>query len=154
MKSCISKMLESYERGKIGRRQLIEGLVLLAAGARTATAGSTFKGLGINHVALDVANIGRSRDFYQKLLGLSVLRQSATDCFLGLPHGFLTLFQREKLGLDHFCIAIESFEVNAVTEELKRQGLNPDQPSGSNRVYFRDPDGLTVQLSSEGHRPS
>jgi len=31
-------------------------------------------------------------------------------------------------------------------EELKRQGLTPSRPSGSDRVYFPDPDGLTVPL--------
>jgi len=36
-------------------------------------------------------------------------------------------------------------------EELKRQGLNPNRPSGTDRVYFPDPDGLTVQLSSVDH---
>ncbi len=36
-------------------------------------------------------------------------------------------------------------------EDLKRQGLNPNRPSGTDRVYFSDPDGLTVQLSSVDH---
>jgi hypothetical protein len=56
--------------------------------------------------------------------------------------------------MDHFCIAIENYEVGAVTAELKRQGLNPNQPSGTGRVYFPDPDGLTVQLSSASHGPA
>lgn len=155
MEAFISKMLNRYERGKMSRRQLIQGLALIAAGARaTAAAGSTFQGIGINHVALDVTSVGRSRDFYKKHLGTPVLRESGTDCFLGLGRDFLALFQSEKPGMDHYCIAIENFRVEAVTEELKRQGLDPNHPAGSNRVYFRDPDGLMVQLSSPEHRPS
>ncbi len=154
MESLISKMLESFERGTITRRELVGGLALLVAAPRaTPAAGAPFKGLGINHVALDVTSVGRSRDFYQKLLGLPVLQESSTVCFLGFQNGFLTLFQREKAGLDHFCIAIESYEVGAVAEKLKRQGLNPDRPSGTSRIYFRDPDDVMVQFSAVDHRP-
>jgi len=156
METAISKIVQNYERGKISRRELISGLALLAAAPRPTAAApaSTFKGLGLNHLALDVTDIARSRDFYMKHLGMNVLRESASDCFLGLGPDFLALFKREKAEMDHFCIAIENYEVAAVTAELKRQGLNPDQPSGTSRVYFRDPDGLMVQLSSATHGPS
>lgn len=155
METTISKIVQNYERGKISRRELISGLALLAAAPRPAAAApaSTFKGLGFNHLALDVTDIARSRDFYMKHLGMNVLRESASDCFLGLGPDFLALFKREKAEMDHFCIAIENYEVKAVTAELQRQGLNPNQPSGSQRVYFRDPDGLMVQLSSASHGP-
>lgn len=156
MEAAISNMVEKYERGKITRRQLVQGLVLLAAGtrARGAQGGSTFKGIGINHLALDVTDVQRSRDFYRQHLGAPVIHESSADCFLGLGKNFLTLFKRDRPALDHFCIAIENFNVKAVTAELKRRGLNPDQPSGTNRVYFRDPDGLMVQLSPADHWPS
>ncbi len=155
METVIAKMVEKYEGGKIGRRELIAGLALIASAARPAPAApaSTFKGVGFNHLALDVTDIARSRDFYMKHLGMSVIRESSSDCFLGLGPDFLALFKRPKAEMDHFCIAIENYEVAAVTEELKRQGLNPRQPSGSRRVYFPDPDGLTVQLSSATHEP-
>lgn len=156
METTISRIVQNYECGKISRRELISGLALLAAAPRPAAAApaSTFKGLGFNHLALDVTDIARSRDFYMKHLGMNVRRESANDCFLGLGPDFLALFKREKAEMDHFCIAIENFQVDAVTEELKRQGLNPNQPSGSQRVYFRDPDGLMVQLSSPTHGPA
>jgi catechol 2,3-dioxygenase-like lactoylglutathione lyase family enzyme len=148
-------MVQSYERGRITRRQLIAGLASLAAapGAARAAVRSTFKGLGFNHLALDVTDLVRSRDFYMKHLGMNVLRESSGDCFLGLGPDFLALFKRDKAAMDHFCIAVENYEVEAATAELKRQGLNPDQPSGTGRVYFHDPDGLMVQLSSPTHGP-
>ena len=156
METVISKFVQSYERGKISRRELISGLALLAAAPSPAGAApaSTFKGLGFNHLALNVTDLARSRDFYMKHFGMNVLRASSSDCFLGLGPDFLALFKRDKAEMDHFCIAIENYEVNAATEELKRQGLDPDQPSGTRRVYFRDPDGLTVQLSSLDHGPN
>lgn len=152
MQQIISNMLESYERGRITRRQLITGLAAAATAAQAVPAsGSTFQGIGLNHIALRVTDVPRSRDFYQKHLGLPVLTESQNNCFLGLGKSFLTLFRNQKAGLDHYCIAIENYRVDAVTEELKRQGLNPRRTE--DRVYFPDPDSLEVQLSSIDHRP-
>jgi lactoylglutathione lyase len=152
MKQLISNMLERYEGGRVSRRQLVQGLAAIAAAGYAAPAeASTFQGVGLNHVALRVTNVQRSRDFYQKHLGMPVLHESQSNCFLGLGKNFLTLFQNPNPGLDHYCIAIENFRADAVMEELKRQGLNPNRPGGTDRVYFPDPDGLTVQLSSVDH---
>ncbi len=154
MKQIISNMLESYELGRVSRRQLIQSLAAVATAAYTAPAyGSTFQGVGINHIAIRVTNVQRSRDFYQKHLGLPVIRESQSNCFLGLGKNFLTLFQNQNPGLDHYCLAIENFKADSVMEELKRQGLTPRRPSGSDRVYFPDPDGLVVQLSAVDHQP-
>lgn len=154
MEALVSRMLENYEGGKVNRRQLIQALAVVAAGTRAVAAPeSTFQGVEVNHVALRVTDVGRSRDFCQKHLGMPVVRQSSSDCFLGLGENFLALFKGEQPGMDHYCIAIKDYEVNRVTDELRRQGLNADQPSGSSRVYFRAPDGLTVQLSSVDHTP-
>jgi len=128
MKEIIASLLESYERGKVSRRQLIQGLAAIAASGHTVPAfGSTF--VGLNHIAIRVTNVQRSRDFYQKHLGAPVIHESETNCFLGLGKNFLTLFQNQTPGLDHFCIAIQNFNADAVMEDLKRQGLNPNRPA-------------------------
>ena len=152
MKQIISNFLENYELGRINRRQLVQGLAAIAAAGYAAPAkASTFQGVGLNHIAIRVTDVQRSRDFYRKHLGMPVIRESQDNCFLGLGKNFLTLFRNQNPGLDHYCIAIENFKVDGVMEELKRQGLNPNRPSGTDRVYFPDPDGLTVQLSSVDH---
>ena len=128
MKEIIASLLESYERGKVSRRQLIQGLAAIAASGHTVPAfGSTF--VGLNHIAIRVTNVQRSRDFYQKHLGAPVIHESETNCFLDLGKNFLTLFQNQTPGLDHFCIAIQNFNADAVMEDLKRQGLNPNRPA-------------------------
>lgn len=154
MQQLISKMLEGYEQGSLSRRQLIQGLAALAASAQaTPAADSPFHGAGINHIAIRVTDVPRSRDFYRKLLGMPVLQESKTACFLGVRKNFLTLFHNQNAGLDHFCFAIDNFKADSVVEELKRQGLKPRRPSGTDRVYFPDPDGLEVQLSAVDHQP-
>ncbi len=65
--------------------------------AATASQGdsSTFQATGLNHVALNVNSVPRSRDFYIKHLGLKVIRDGGEDnCFLGSSGDFyLTLFR-------------------------------------------------------------
>ena len=153
MERIISGMLKEYECGHLSRRHLIRGLsalTLVASPARAAE--STFKGVGLNHIAIRVADVRRSREFYQKHLGLPLIRESETSCFLKMGDEFLTLFKNERPGLDHYCVAIDSFQPDAVMSELNRQGLKPKRPTGTDRIYFPDPDGLDVQLSSVDHR--
>jgi hypothetical protein len=39
----------------------------------------------------------------------------------------------------------------AMASELNRQCLKPERPSGTDRIYFRDPNGFEMQLSSADH---
>ena len=154
MEGSISRLLEYYDRGKISRRHLVRGLAVLAAGAASSTAApSTFQARDLNHVALNVTDVARSKDFYTKLLGMPVVGESPSSCFLGLGRNFLALFRNSQAGVNHYCISIEDYRVGPVTEELRRQGLNPRQPRGTARVYFDDPDGIEVQLASPDHQP-
>ena len=85
MRNLILEILESDELGTVGRRRLLQGLVALAAASNTADAyASTFQGVDLNHLAIRVTDVERSRDFYQKLLGLPVIREGQDNCFLGL----------------------------------------------------------------------
>lgn len=149
----IADMIARYERGEIRRRDLICGLAALTVASQgsAAPASSTFQGVEVNHVALNVTDVKRSRDFYKKHLGLPVLNESRTNCFLGLGKNFLALFQNQNPGMNHYCVAIEDYEAGRVTAELERQGLDPTRRS--NRVYFKDLDGIEVQLSSTNHQP-
>ena len=155
MTDLIEGMLDAYHRGEVSRRQLVAGLTGLVAGRRAVSAPApTFRAAGWNHLALRVTDVARSRDFYQNLFGMPVLSQSGSSCFLGVgKEGFLALVRGEQAGLDHYCIALEQFGAETVFEELERQGLKPRRPPGTDRVYFRDPDGLVVQVSALGHRP-
>ena len=148
MERTISRILATYEEGKISRRGLIAGLVALAGTTRSAQA-STFKGMSLNHVALSVTDIQRSKAFYQKHFGLSVVRESENSCFLDLGPHFLALFRSSASGMNHYCIAIDGYDADVVVETLKSEGLK-SRRSG-NRVYFHDPDGIAVQVSAVDH---
>ena len=154
----IERMIGDFEHGRITRRQLTGQFVALMAiigGASRAVAGqqesvSTFDAVGLNHIALNVTDISRSRDFYVKHLGLTVSRESNSSCFLTCGDNFVALFRSSDAGLDHYCYSIEDYNVKSAAERLRAQGLQPRITD--NRIYFDDPDGLEVQLSSRGHR--
>ncbi len=153
MHDLISALLNRYESGHVSRRGLIQALAALAAAAPAVSAAEpTFKGVGLNHIAVRVTDIPRAKAFYQDLLGLPLLSESQSSCFLKLGDEFLTLFKNQNPGLDHYCIAIENFKPDAVMDQLTRKGLKPRRANGTDRIYFRDPDGLEVQLSAADHR--
>lgn len=112
---------------------------------------SVFQAIDINHVATRVADLDRSRDFYQKLFGLAVMSQDSGSCFLDVGGDFLTLFRGDPGRMDHFCLAVEEYDVQTAVKKLTENGHKPHRTA--DRVYFPDPDGLTVQLAARGHGP-
>ncbi len=113
---------------------------------------SILHGVDVNHVALRVSDVGRSVEWYQKLMGLTVISRSASNAFLGLGGNFLALFQRrEGGGADHFCFSVEDYEPERAMAKLATHGI--DSTRREDRVYFKDLNGLTVQASAASHQP-
>ena len=158
MQARIEKMVNDYENGRLTRRQLIAHLAAFAAlgGAAGGWAvaatepASTFRAVGLNHIALNVTDIERSRTFYVEHLGLSVSRESRSSAFLRCGEEFLALFRSNEPGLAHYCYAIEDYSVRTAAARLESKNLKPR--IAGNRIYFDDPDGLEVQLASPEHR--
>jgi len=158
MHAEIGKLIEGLERGSLTRRQLMArlttGLAFLGGGGTIASPArespSTFRAVGLNHLALNVTDVARSRDFYIKHLGMTVARESRTSCFLTCGDNFVALFGGREAGLNHYCYAVEDYTVSSAAEKLRAQGINPRTAEG--RIYFDDPDGLEVQLSARDHR--
>ena len=128
-------LVKDFERGLLSRRQLASRLMGLGAAlsvlhhAAEASQGEsgTFQATGLDHVALNVSSVPRSRDFYIKHLALKVIRDGGEDnCFLGNGDKFfLTLFRGERPGLNHYCYAIKGYNVDQAEEKLKAVGLKP-----------------------------
>ena len=113
---------------------------------------SILRGIDVNHVALRVSDLDRSVEWYRSLMGLSVLQRSASSAFLGLGENFLALFRGRRAGMaDHFCFSVEDYDPEVVRTKLARHGI--ESTRRENRTYFKDINGLTVQVSQEGHQP-
>ena len=151
MNHIVESMLDRYEAGRITRRQLVQGLAAFACAAQAAPAEPVFPAKTLNHVTLSVSDIDRSKNFYQKIFGLPVLRQTEKGCNLGLGTSFLGLFRFPTSGaVDHVCIGIQDFQVEPVAAKLRQNGLSPEVEAG--QVYFRDPDNIRIQLADADYR--
>ena len=153
-------LVDQYDRGGLSRRDLVARLTASGAAAalagRPATAGEgdgaggpPFAGRNIDHIALGVSDVDASVAFYQRFLGLTKLRGDGRSAFLGRPDGgfFLALFRSDEPGLDHFCFGIADYDPADAAAKLKAAGKEVRQTSG--RTYFKDPDGIEVQLAAK-----
>ncbi len=150
------QILQCFESGRISRREAakrLAGLALFAIGVSNVAsaeppAESTFHATGLNHIGLRVADVARSRDFYQKQLGLSVIRDNAPgNCFMRAGDNYVGLFRSDTPQMDHYCYTVDNYEPGPAMEKLKQAGLSPWREE--NRVYFKDADGLTVQVAGK-----
>jgi catechol 2,3-dioxygenase-like lactoylglutathione lyase family enzyme len=164
MEHIIAKLLRDFERGHMTRRQLIQSLAMAAtaAGASAAPAGAAdgkgFKAVAVNHISFQVADYGRTRDFYADLLGMKVLKDTGRQCNLAFgDQGTWLLPRNAREGttppkVDHIAYTIENWDKDAVEAELKRRGLSP-RVDTDNSFHVKDPDGFDVQISGKGMTP-
>lgn len=165
----IERLVSCFERGALTRRELIAGLAALCSSASLGASVATSKQetaqskhaaipvSGFDHLALRVADLLRSVAFYRDHLGGKITSQSANSAFLDVGEHWIALFGRgarstgfppTDRGVDH--ISFHSTQHRSLDERmgvLREHGLDPSSPPGSSRVYFRDPDGVILQLS-------
>ena len=147
MTSTISKLLETYENGKLSRRELVQGLALLTAGAGTMSAAG-FQGSTINHVSVQVSDLQRSTDFYQRVFGCPVNKRDGNNQLM-FGKGFLVLRPGTPAGkVDHLALGVENFNQDSVTADLKARGAAPVNDKGGIGFHVLDPDGFPIQITS------
>ena len=143
----IDRLLDEYDRGRLSRRALLSALAAAGVGALPARgqSASTFRAIGLNHIALSVTDVERSRRFYERHLGLRTTSQSTGSAFLDCGENFVALFRSSEPGLNHYSYSIPDYSQSDAARRLREVGLEPKLRGG--RIYFDDPDGIEVQLS-------
>jgi catechol 2,3-dioxygenase-like lactoylglutathione lyase family enzyme len=156
MDRVIAELVTRFERGRLTRRQLIEGLAGLVAASTASGAAAQTSGLqatGINHTSVLVTDLPRSADFYGRIFGLKTVSEDKPNKILRLGTGgsgvgstLVSLRQQPPAGaIDHFAISVQGFTRDNVTQVLKQHGLTP-----ADNVEFgfhvKDPDGAVVQI--------
>jgi catechol 2,3-dioxygenase-like lactoylglutathione lyase family enzyme len=150
MESIISDLVGRFEKGSLSRRELVQGLAVLAASATTASAQQDidFKSATIDHVSMQVVDLQRSVDFYQKLFGFSVVSQDQRLGIIRLGNGrTLVSFNRQSPAgiVDHFAIGVPGFTKESAAHYLTQRGMTPlDDPYAG--LHVKDPDGVNVQI--------
>jgi catechol 2,3-dioxygenase-like lactoylglutathione lyase family enzyme len=151
MNSVIEDLVTGFERGTLSRRQLVQGLTAVAAaGAALPAAAQTtpFSSTRIDHISIQVTDMKRSVEFYEKIFGLKILGEDKENEIvrMGVTKIIVSLHRKPPVGIvDHFAIAIDNFNREAVTAELAKHGLKAEQNLDYG-FYVRDPEGIPVQI--------
>src|SRR6059036_481825 len=115
----------------------------------TATEGAIFQATSINPISLQVSNLQRSTDFYQRVIGCTVNKRDGNNQLV-FGKNFLVLREGKPAAkVDHFAIGVDNFNKESVTADLKTRGATPiDQQGGGFGFHVLDPDGYPVQISA------
>jgi catechol 2,3-dioxygenase-like lactoylglutathione lyase family enzyme len=155
MQTIMSDLLTRFENGSLTRRELIQGMAMIAAVSRASSAApvqaSSIKGVRIDHVSIQVSDLPRSVDFYEKVFGFSVVSEDKPNEIIrlgtaGTTKTIVSLHHKKPTAVvDHFAIGLESFNKDAVTRELKKFSITPDDNLDAG-FHIQDPDGMNVQI--------
>ncbi len=126
----------------------------------------------ILETALYVSDLVESRKFYQRIFGFDCLLADHRMCALRVPgSGVLLLFKHDASlqpshvpggiipghggsGVLHVCFAIPVASLEAWAAHLQAQGVAIEsrvrQAFGGISLYFRDPDGHSVEVATPG----
>jgi catechol 2,3-dioxygenase-like lactoylglutathione lyase family enzyme len=155
METIISNLLSRFEKGSLSRRDLVQGLAMLAASGTAASAQEdiNFKVATIDHVSVQVGNLQRSIDFYQKVFGFTVVSQAEEGGVRIVRLGNTKTLVSLNLGgppgrIDHFAIGVPRFTRESITSYLTQRGAPPLQGDFA-ALHIKDPDSVNVQISSQ-----
>jgi glyoxylase I family protein len=151
MNTLVDDLVSGFERGTLSRRQLVQSLTALAAaGTALPAAGqeTPFRSTRIDHISIQVTDMARSIAFYERVFGLEILSEDKDNEIvrMGVTRIIVSLHRKPPVGIvDHFAIAIDGFDREAVTAELAKHGLTAEQNLDYG-FFVRDPEGIPVQI--------
>ena len=119
--------------------------------------GKRMKVTQLNHIAIHVADLERSRAFYEGILGLHAIARPAFK-FPGAWYRLgvdqeLHLIARDATGeappMDrHYALMVD--DIDAFVEHLEANGVEfrppKPRPDGAIQVFLRDPDNHVIEL--------
>jgi len=120
--------------------------------------------LGIRHLALNVSDPQRSKAFYQEVIGMTVEWEPDPDNVYLTSGGLDNLaLHRAPAGaaaagqvLDHFGIVVpapkdvDEWHARVVSKGIAIAKELKTHRDGARSFYFRDPDGIIIELATEG----
>lgn len=151
MEAVAADLVKRFDAGTLSRRQLIQGLTMLAGAAAAGPAfaqETPFTSTRIDHISIQVTDLARSIAFYEQIFGLTILNEDKANEIvrMGVTRTIVSLHRKPPTGIvDHYAIAIDGFDRDAVTKTLARHGLTAETNLDYG-FYVRDPEGIPVQI--------
>jgi catechol 2,3-dioxygenase-like lactoylglutathione lyase family enzyme len=151
MNDIAANLIDQFDKGTLSRRDLVCGLTVLATVSATPARAQTptpFVSGGIDHISIQVRDLERSIEFYQTIFGLTILNQDVENQIvrMGRDRVIVSLHAKAPTGIvDHYAIAIQDFDRDAVTRALAAHGYEAQQNLDYG-FYVRDPEGIPVQM--------
>jgi catechol 2,3-dioxygenase-like lactoylglutathione lyase family enzyme len=130
----------------------------------------------ILETSLYVGDLDVAAEFYLRLFGFEQFMRDGRMCALGIPDEQVLLLFRHGMtdtpapvldsfipahhgrGALHLCFAIPSGELAAWETHLGRHGVAIESrlawPHGGTSLYFRDPDGHSLEVATPGLWPN
>ena len=119
---------------------------------------------GVHHITIRVADLERTRNFYEKVLGFEIQAPAEEFFFFnagstlvvfrepleGTPEG--DRFSEYRIGVDHLAFAVDhKEELERVVEALRgtgvqTEGIEVDPLLNKEYVCFRDPDNVQLEF--------
>lgn len=131
---------------------------------------------GLVETCLYVTDVGKSRDFYQRVFGFAIIRDEQRICVLDVAPGQVLILCRrggtlepvpvgsgfipahDGDGQQHVAFGMPQGAVEDWKMHLEGLHIEIESaltwPQGGHSLYFRDPDGLLVELITPGLWPN
>ena len=109
---------------------------------------------GLRHLSLKTRDLEKTEQFYTEVLGLEVaFRHPPKRIFLRWPKqdDLLDFVKsrgkiRTTQGLDHFGFSVSRAVMNRLKIRLKKNTVKIEGQRGDRSIYFRDPNGYSVEF--------
>jgi catechol 2,3-dioxygenase-like lactoylglutathione lyase family enzyme len=131
---------------------------------------------GVLETSLYVTDLDRAYEFYERVFGFECFVHDGRMCALGVPGSQVLLLFRHGstdepapvpggiipphhgIGELHLCFAIPFGELAAWQEHLRHHNIAVEScirwPRGGTSLYFRDPDGNSLEVATPGLWPN
>ena len=118
---------------------------------------------GLDHIAISVADVARSAQWYIEVLGLERQHGDVWDdvpLFVGKGETGIAIFPARdsasesdatrRIGLRHFALRADRANFLRAQTELKDRGISFhfEDHQIAHSIYFRDPDGFQLEITT------
>jgi len=139
-------------------------VVFLSASPLFSQSGAPNKSLEFDHIAIHVRDLGKSVEFYEKVIGLEKIPEPFKDgrhvWFRMGAHNQLHVVggatEPSQLPIDnHFAFRVASLtdfmarldQMQVKYRSFKGEGKITSRPDGVRQIYFQDPDGYWIEVN-------